>query len=45
LSEHSAAELKDLLSAAAAYAAGGKEGLARLAQQRPAARLLLTQVK
>jgi len=45
LGEGSAAELKDLLSAAAAYAAGGESGLAQLAQAKPAARLLLTQIK
>jgi hypothetical protein len=41
----SAAELKDLLAGVAAYAANGREGLERLAQERPAARLLLTQIK
>jgi hypothetical protein len=45
LGAHSAAQLKELLSAAAAYAAGGKEGLARLAKEQPAARLLLAQLK
>lgn len=45
LGEGSAAELRDLLSAAAAYAAGGTSGLAELAQHKPAARLLLTQMK
>jgi len=45
LGDGSAAELKDLLSAAAAYAAGGTSGLAELAQQKPAARLLLTQIR
>jgi len=45
LGEGSAAELKDLLSAAAAYAAGGVSGLAQLAEAKPAARLLLTQIK
>ena len=45
LDEGSAGKLKDLLSAAATYAAGGKAGLAALAQQQPAARLLLTQLK
>jgi hypothetical protein len=43
--DQSAAELRDLLSAAAAYATGGKQGLAQLAQQRPAARRLLAQLK
>ena len=45
LGEHSAAELKGLLAGAAAYAAGGRSGLVRLAQSQPAARLLLTQIK
>ncbi len=45
LDERSAAELRNLLSAAAAYAAGGTPGLAQLARQQPAARLLLTQLK
>jgi hypothetical protein len=45
LGDHSAADLKALLSAAAAYATGGMNGLARLAQHQPAARLLLTQMK
>jgi hypothetical protein len=45
LGEGSAAELKALLSAAAAYAAGGRSGLAQLAQHEPAARLLLSQMK
>lgn len=45
LSENSAAELKDLLAGVAAYAANGREGLLRLAAQRPAAGLLLTQIK
>jgi hypothetical protein len=45
LGEGSAAELKALLSAAAAYAAGGRNGLVQLAQREPAARLLLSQLK
>lgn len=45
LGEQSAAQLKELLTAAAAYASGGRSALAQLAQQRPAARLLLTQIK
>ena len=45
LGTQSAAELKELLSAAAAYAAGGRAALAQLAQAQPAARLLLTQIK
>jgi hypothetical protein len=45
LSENSAAELKDLLAGVAAYAANGREGLLCLVQQRPAAALLLTQIK
>jgi hypothetical protein len=45
LGSGSSAELKELLAAAAAYAAGGASGLAQLAQHRPAARLLLTQLK
>jgi hypothetical protein len=45
LGNQSAAELKELLSAAAAYAAGGTRALALLAEERPAARLLLTQMK
>jgi hypothetical protein len=45
LSENSAAELKDLLAGVAAYAAHGREGLLRLAQQQPAAGGLLTQIK
>jgi hypothetical protein len=45
LGEQSAAKLKEVLCAAAAYAAGGKRGLARLAEERPDARLLLTQLK
>jgi hypothetical protein len=45
LGQGSAAELKELLAGVAAYAAGGRSGLARLAQQKPAARLLLTQIK
>jgi hypothetical protein len=45
LGSQSAAELKELLRAAAAYAAGGKNALAQLAQAQPAARLLLTQMK
>lgn len=45
LGAHSAAELKGLLSAAAAYASGGMSGLAQLAHHQPAARLLLTQMK
>ena len=45
LGAQSAAELKELLSAAAAFASGGRRGLAELAQHKPAARLLLTQMK
>jgi hypothetical protein len=45
LGSQSAAELKQLLSAAAAYAAGGRAALAQLAKAEPAARLLLTQMK
>lgn len=45
LNERSASELRDVLSAAAAYAAKGTAGLAELAKQQPAARLLLTQLK
>jgi hypothetical protein len=44
-SENSAAELKDLLAGVAAYAANGREGLLRLAQHRPTAAVLLTQMK
>ena len=43
--DQSAAQLRDLLSAAAAYATGGKQGVAQLAQHRPAARHLLAQLK
>jgi hypothetical protein len=45
LSEQSALKLKELLCAVSAYAAGGRWGLARLAEERPAARLLLAQLK
>lgn len=45
LGEDSAGELKGLLAGAAAYATGGRSGLAQLAQHQPAARLLLSQLK
>lgn len=45
LGRHSADELKDLLTAAAAYASGGRSKLLELAQHQSAARLLLSQLK
>ena len=45
LGSQSAAELKELLAAAAAYAAGGQSALVQLSASQPAARLLLTQMK
>jgi hypothetical protein len=45
LGPQSVAELRELLAAAAAYAAGGQAALAQLAQHQSAARLLLTQMK
>jgi hypothetical protein len=43
--EMSANRLKDLLSAAAVYAGGGRGALAALAKAQPAARMLLEQMK
>ncbi len=40
-----AAQLRELLRAVAAYAAGGREALARLSQTAPGARALLTQLR